>query len=179
MPTTTIQQHRCKKPKFIVTILNMHHIGDSNSSNSKCTLWFQLFIYCHQAGYFELSLWFFFKISCRCWISSTFPQRLLVSYVTTVAFPCLVILYNSCMLGLVVFKLWRLRKGEGGDGWNKMNREKGSRLRKDCATVLGLSCVLGLPWWLASSTYMSLSGIYIFTILNSLQGQYEQDPHIA
>ncbi|XP_078104708.1 adhesion G protein-coupled receptor G3 isoform X3 [Sander vitreus] len=109
-----------------------------------------------------------------CWMSSQFPQRLLVSYITTVAVPCvLMILCNSCMLGLVVFKLWGLRAGSGGtesSGWKKINREKGMKLLKDCATVLGLSCVLGLPWGLASITYISLPGIYIFTILNSLQG---------
>ncbi|XP_053191769.1 adhesion G-protein coupled receptor G5-like [Scomber japonicus] len=105
-----------------------------------------------------------------CGMSSKFPQRLLVSYLTTMAFPCVVILYNTCMLGLVVFKLWRLRAGDSV--WNKMNREKGSRLWKDCATVLGLSFVLGLPWGLASTTYISLPGLYIFTILNSLQGVF-------
>lgn len=113
-------------------------------------------------------------------MSSQFPQRLLVSYITTVALPCLVILYNSCMLGLVVFKLWELRRDRGGtesnSSWKKVNKEKGSRLWKDCATVLGLSCVLGLPWWLASTTYISLPGIYVFTIINSLQGQYVHDP---
>ncbi|XP_036951585.1 adhesion G-protein coupled receptor G5-like isoform X1 [Acanthopagrus latus] len=109
-----------------------------------------------------------------CWMSSQFPQRLVVSYISTVAFPCLVILCNSCMLGLVVFRLWGLRK-EGGvneSRWKKMNKEKGTRLWKDCATVLGLSCVLGLTWGLASTTYISLSGIYVFTILNSLQGVF-------
>ncbi|XP_045888794.1 adhesion G-protein coupled receptor G1-like isoform X1 [Micropterus dolomieu] len=106
-----------------------------------------------------------------CWMSSTFPHRLVVSYITTVAFPCLVILCNSCMLGLVLFKLWRLREGsEGTKSLKKMNGEKGTRLWKDCATLLGLSCMLGLPWGLASATYMSLPGIYVFTILNSLQG---------
>ncbi|XP_060901394.1 adhesion G protein-coupled receptor G3-like, partial [Labrus mixtus] len=106
-----------------------------------------------------------------CWISSDFKQRLVVSYITTVALPCLVILCNSCMLGLVVFKMWGLRRGlrRGGER-QKMDREKGSRLWKDCATVLGLSWVLGLPWGLASTTYVSLPGIYVFTILNSLQG---------
>lgn len=110
----------------------------------------------------------------RCWISSQFPQTLLVSYITTVAFPCLVILANSCMLGLVLFKLWGLRRGRG---W-KMSQENGSRLWKDCVTVLGLSCVLGLPWGLASTTYVSTPGIYVFTILNSLQGQCRRDLHI-
>ncbi|XP_075965995.1 adhesion G protein-coupled receptor G3 isoform X2 [Anarhichas minor] len=108
-----------------------------------------------------------------CWMSS---HRLSVSFVTTVAFPCLVILCNSCMLGLVVFKLWGLRAGRGGaesgGDSKKMTREKWMKLWKDCATVLGLSCVLGLPWGLASTTYISLSGIYVFTILNSLQGVF-------
>ncbi|XP_041798437.1 adhesion G-protein coupled receptor G1-like isoform X2 [Chelmon rostratus] len=111
-----------------------------------------------------------------CWMSSQFPQRLSVSYITTVAIPCLVILCNSCMLGLVVFKLWELRRGSGGvestGGWKTINKEKGSRLWKNSATVLGLSCVLGLPWGLASATYISLPGIYVFTVLNSLQGVF-------
>lgn len=118
---------------------------------------------------------------CRCWMSSNFQHMHVVSYITTMAFPCLVILCNSCILGLVVFKLWGIRGGDGGiesrRGWKKMNKEKVSRLWKDCATVLGLSCVLGLPWGLMTTTF-SLPGIYLFTILNSLQGQYACDPHI-
>lgn len=114
-------------------------------------------------------------------MSSQFPQRLSFSYINTVAFPCLVILCNSCMLGLVVFRLWGLRKDRGGidstSRWKKVNKEKGTRLWKDCATVLGLSCVLGLTWGLASTTYISLSGIYVFTILNSLQGKYVYNPY--
>ncbi|XP_059202688.1 adhesion G-protein coupled receptor G1-like [Centropristis striata] len=111
-----------------------------------------------------------------CWLSSKFPHRLLVSYVTTLAFPCLVVLCNSIMLGVVVVKLWGLRAAQQGiessSGWKKMNKEKASKLWKDSATVLGLSCVLGLPWGLASITYISLPGIYIFTILTSLQGVF-------
>jgi len=103
-------------------------------------------------------------------------HRLSVSYVTIVAFPCLVILCNSCMLGLVVFKLWRLRTGSRGGSSKKMNREKWMKLWRDCATVLGLSFVLGLPWGLASTTYVSLAGIYVFTVLNSLQGEFVHNP---
>uniref|UniRef100_A0A3B3X250 G-protein coupled receptors family 2 profile 2 domain-containing protein n=1 Tax=Poecilia mexicana TaxID=48701 RepID=A0A3B3X250_9TELE len=93
-----------------------------------------------------------------CWMNSGNPQTKLVTYIT-VAFLCLVVLYNSCMLLLVVFKMRELRRGRG-------DRE----LWKDGATVLGLSCVLGLPWGLASLTYVTLAGIYLFTIFNSLQG---------
>lgn len=104
-------------------------------------------------------------------MSNQFPQRLLVSYITTVALPGLVILSNFCMLGLVVFKLWEVKKGRGSgssssSSWKKLSKEKGTRLWKDCATVLGLSCVLGLPWGLASTTYISIPGIYAFTVLN-------------
>ncbi|XP_049454962.1 adhesion G protein-coupled receptor G3-like [Epinephelus fuscoguttatus] len=108
-----------------------------------------------------------------CWMSR---HRLLVSYITTVAFPCLVILCNSCMLVLVVFKFWGLRAGSGAigssSGWRRTKRENRGKLWKDCATVLGLSCVLGLPWGLATISYITIPGIYIFTILISLQGVY-------
>uniref|UniRef100_A0AAZ1XVD5 G-protein coupled receptors family 2 profile 2 domain-containing protein n=1 Tax=Oreochromis aureus TaxID=47969 RepID=A0AAZ1XVD5_OREAU len=114
-----------------------------------------------------------------CWISSDFQSRRpLVSYITTVAFPLLVVLFNACMLGLVVCKMWKLRSDDkkmnfgSSSDWKEINKEKRKRLWKDCLTVLGLSCVLGLPWGLASTTYVSLTGIYIFTILNSLQGVF-------
>lgn len=112
-----------------------------------------------------------------CWISDKSEQKLLiVSYITTVAFPFFVVVFNACMLGLVVFKIWDLRRGDRNFGsssdWKKINKEKRKRLWKDCVTVLGLSCVLGLPWGLASTTYVSLGGIYIFTVLNSLQGLF-------
>uniref|UniRef100_A0A3Q0RJ53 Adhesion G protein-coupled receptor G3 n=1 Tax=Amphilophus citrinellus TaxID=61819 RepID=A0A3Q0RJ53_AMPCI len=98
---------------------------------------------------------------------------LLTSYITTVAFPFLVVVFNGCMLGLVVFKMWKIRKGDRDFGsnsdWKRINKEKRKRLWKDSVTVLGLSCVLGLPWGLASTTYISLAGIYVFTIFNSLQ----------
>ncbi|XP_061133441.1 adhesion G protein-coupled receptor G3-like isoform X1 [Syngnathus typhle] len=103
-----------------------------------------------------------------CWMNNKFIHRQAVIYATTMVFPCLVVVFNSCMLGLVVFKLWRLRAGGGPNG----AREKTSRLWKDCVTVLGLSCVLGLPFGLSSATYVSLPGIYIFTVLNSVQGAF-------
>lgn len=111
--------------------------------------------------------------SFRCWISSQFPQSLLVTYITTVAFPFLVVLFNFCMVCLVVFKLCGVRRRSRGSDWKRMNEDNWARLRKDGATLLGLSCVLGLPWGLAGLTYASAPGIYLFTVLNFLQGQYE------
>lgn len=105
----------------------------------------------------------------RCWLSSDFPQLRLVYYITTVTIPSSVVLCNCCLLVLVVFKLRRLRR-EGGSSWRSMCKDRGSQLVKDCTTVLGLSCVLGLTWGFTSTTYVSIPGIYIFTVLNSLQG---------
>ncbi|XP_019742129.1 adhesion G-protein coupled receptor G5-like [Hippocampus comes] len=107
-----------------------------------------------------------------CWMSSQFNYRKAVTYTTTVVFPSLVVLFNSCMLGLVVFQLWRLQGGGLKGGGPKGIREKTSRLWKDCVTVLGLSCVLGLPFGLSSATYASVPGVYVFTVLNSLQGVF-------
>ncbi|KAM9410110.1 adhesion G protein-coupled receptor G3-like [Pholidichthys leucotaenia] len=108
-----------------------------------------------------------------CWMDR---HQTLVSYITTVAYPLLVALFNTCMLGLVVFKLWQLRRERRSFGsnsnWKKMLKEKESGLWKDGVTVLGLSYVLGLPWWLISTTFASVTGIYAFTILNSLQGVF-------
>ncbi|XP_077570050.1 adhesion G protein-coupled receptor G3-like [Stigmatopora nigra] len=107
-----------------------------------------------------------------CWMSNS-TGSLAVTYATTVAFPILVVLFNSCMLGLVVFKLWSLRgMGVGVGGGAKNAREKAKRLWKDCVTIVGLSCVLGLPFGLLTATYVSTPAVYVFTALNSLQGLF-------
>ncbi|XP_004067585.2 adhesion G protein-coupled receptor G3 [Oryzias latipes] len=106
-----------------------------------------------------------------CWMSSGFKHRQVVGYIT-VSFLCLVVLYNTCMLALVVFKIHGIRSGRGQGGWKKTKVENGSQVLKDCVTVLGISFVLGLPWGLTSTTYVSLTGIYAFTILNSMQGLF-------
>ncbi|XP_012707990.2 adhesion G-protein coupled receptor G1 [Fundulus heteroclitus] len=107
-----------------------------------------------------------------CWMSDNFRQRQLVTYITLASI-CLVVLCNSCMLLLVVVKIRGLRSGRDYECNDlKMNKEKWPRLWKDCATVLGLSWVLALPWGLAGLTYATLLGIYLFTICNSLQGVF-------
>lgn len=80
------------------------------------------------------------------------------------------------MVCTAVFKMGGMRQRSRGSrmstSW-KVNDNNWSRLWKDGATVLSLSCLLGLPWGLAGATYVSVTGIYVFTVLNSLQGQYE------
>uniref|UniRef100_A0A3B4ADZ2 Adhesion G protein-coupled receptor G3 n=1 Tax=Periophthalmus magnuspinnatus TaxID=409849 RepID=A0A3B4ADZ2_9GOBI len=108
-----------------------------------------------------------------CWISSSAPHNIIATYVTTVVFPCLVIIYNGSMLGRVVCQLWGLRRAdymERKHNWKMLQKERITQLWKDAVTVLGLSCVLGLPWGLSSISYISTPGIYVFTVLNSLQG---------
>ncbi|XP_024274428.1 adhesion G-protein coupled receptor G1 isoform X1 [Oncorhynchus tshawytscha] len=96
-----------------------------------------------------------------CWISSaTDSPGVVVSYITVSGYLGLVFLFNTAMLGVVVVKLW----GQRGEG----------RMWKDWATVLGLSCVLGVPWGLAFCTYgpLSLPGLYLFSIFNCFQGVF-------
>lgn len=98
---------------------------------------------------------------CSCWITGK-----TVSYITVNGYLGLVLFFNTAILVVTVMKMWQL-KLRGVQTGNRMRR-----LWKDCATVLGLSVVLGLPWGLAFSTYgpLSLAGIYLFTTLNAFQG---------
>ena len=89
----------------------------------------------------------------------------------------LMLLFNSAMLAVVVVKMWTMRTTSGfsrgmssSDNKWKLDKEKRSRLWKDLATVMGLSCVLGLAWSSSFINYFN-AGFYLFTILNSLQGQ--------
>ncbi|XP_067408516.1 adhesion G-protein coupled receptor G1 isoform X2 [Emydura macquarii macquarii] len=72
----------------------------------------------------------------------------------------LVLLFNCVMLGAMVWEIFRQRK-------------KGHKC-KYALVLLGLSLVLGLPWALAffsfSSGSFQLVTLYLFTIINSLQG---------
>lgn len=73
----------------------------------------------------------------------------------------LVLLFNSIMLAAMVREICKLRERE--------------RHWKYAVMLLGLSCVLGIPWALIFFSFISgtvkLVALYLFTILNSLQGQ--------
>ncbi|NXS95572.1 AGRG1 protein, partial [Jacana jacana] len=90
-----------------------------------------------------------------CWITSP-----LIHNVVNLGFFSLVFLFNSVMLGAMVREILRQNK-------------KGHRL-KHVLALFGLSILLGIPWVLVFFSFTSgifrLISLYIFTIINSLQG---------
>ncbi|NWS31106.1 AGRG1 protein, partial [Polioptila caerulea] len=90
-----------------------------------------------------------------CWITSP-----LVHNVVNLSFFSLVFLFNSVMLGAMVREILRQNK-------------KGHKL-KHVLALFGLSILLGIPWALIFFSFTSgvfcLVSVYIFTIINSLQG---------
>ncbi|XP_046897898.1 adhesion G-protein coupled receptor G5-like isoform X3 [Hypomesus transpacificus] len=101
-----------------------------------------------------------------CWLSSNADRLGMVIYLMVIIYLGLVLLFNCAMLGVVLVRLSRQR------GRGVRHQEGRAQLWKDWATVLGLSCVLGIPWVLAFCTYgpLSLTGNYFFTVFNSMQG---------
>ncbi|NXC02944.1 AGRG1 protein, partial [Orthonyx spaldingii] len=90
-----------------------------------------------------------------CWITSP-----LIHNIVNLGFFSLVFLFNSVMLGAMVREILQQNK-------------KGHKL-KHVLALLGLSILLGIPWALIFFSFTSgvfcLVSLYIFTIINSLQG---------
>lgn len=90
-----------------------------------------------------------------CWITSP-----LIHNTVNLGFFSLVFLFNSVMLGAMVREILRQNK-------------KGHKL-KHVLALFGLSILLGIPWALIFFSFTSgvfcLVSLYIFTIINSLQG---------
>ncbi|XP_009953090.1 PREDICTED: G-protein coupled receptor 56 [Leptosomus discolor] len=90
-----------------------------------------------------------------CWITSP-----LIHNIVNLGFFSLVFLFNSVMLGAMVREILRPNK-------------KGHKL-KHVLALFGLSILLGIPWALVFFSFTSgvfrLVSLYIFTIINSLQG---------
>ncbi|KAL7866485.1 hypothetical protein AOLI_G00142990 [Acnodon oligacanthus] len=101
------------------------------------------------------------NITSLCWIPTA-----AVRYITVNGYLGLVLFFNIAILAVTVGKIRQLRLR------TMQVRSRVRRFWKDWATLLGLSCVLGLPWGLAFTTNgaISLPGTYIFTILNAFQG---------
>ncbi|RXN17631.1 adhesion G -coupled receptor G3-like protein [Labeo rohita] len=98
-----------------------------------------------------------------CWITTQ-----TVSYITVNGYLGLVMLFNMVMLVVLLIKMRRLRSQ------SLQFKDHRRRAWREWVSVLGLCCVLGVPWVLAFSTHgpLSLSSLYVFTILNSFQGVY-------
>uniref|UniRef100_A0A452IK56 Uncharacterized protein n=1 Tax=Gopherus agassizii TaxID=38772 RepID=A0A452IK56_9SAUR len=99
-----------------------------------------------------------------CWIDSA---HLVVHYVTNCSYFGLILLFNTLILVVVAWKLFCLQRTTAG-------KEEKIEAWKGGLTVLGLSCLLGATWGLAFFTYgaTSVPAVYLFTVLNSLQGLF-------
>ncbi|NXP00283.1 AGRG1 protein, partial [Certhia brachydactyla] len=90
-----------------------------------------------------------------CWITSP-----LIHNIVNLGFFSLVFLFNSVMLGAMIREIRRQNK-------------KGHKL-KHILALFGLTILLGMPWALIFFSFTSglfcLVSLYIFTIINSLQG---------
>ncbi|KAM9289547.1 adhesion G-protein coupled receptor G5 [Morus bassanus] len=106
-------------------------------------------------GYHTISFSEDNRNATMCWLTS------LPAHYATLCYAGLILLFNTLVLGRVVMILQRI-------GWQK------GQARKDCATVLGLTCLLGTTWGLAFFSFgvFRIPQLYLFTILNSLQGLF-------
>ncbi|NWH84672.1 AGRG3 protein, partial [Aegithalos caudatus] len=96
-----------------------------------------------------------------CWITS---KHLLVHYITNCGYFGLIFLFNMAVFGVVTQKSCSLQGTGAVQGYSKPWRV--------ALVAAGLFCLLGATWALAFLTYgiSSTPVLYLFTILNSLQG---------
>ncbi|KAM8799431.1 adhesion G-protein coupled receptor G5-like [Eudromia elegans] len=96
-----------------------------------------------------------YKNAAMCWLAGR------AAHYGTLALAGLVLLFNAAVLLAVATRL--------RSSW----RHKGMA-RRDWATVLGLTCLLGTTWLLAFFSFgvFFVAQLYLFTILNSLQGLF-------
>ncbi|NXR66717.1 AGRG3 protein, partial [Rhadina sibilatrix] len=100
-------------------------------------------------------------IAHLCWITS---KHLLVHYITNCGYFGLIFLFNMAIFGVVTQKSCSLQATGAVQGYHKP--------WKVALVAAGLFCLLGATWALAFLTYgiSSTPVLYLFTILNSLQG---------
>ncbi|XP_061225048.1 adhesion G protein-coupled receptor G3 isoform X3 [Neopsephotus bourkii] len=100
-------------------------------------------------------------IARLCWITS---KHLLVHYITNCGYFGLIFLFNTAVFGVVIQKSCSLQSTGVVQGDRKA--------WKVALVAMGLFCLLGATWALAFLTHgtSSVAMLYLFTILNSLQG---------
>ncbi|KAI9517882.1 hypothetical protein NQZ68_001051 [Dissostichus eleginoides] len=98
-----------------------------------------------------------------CYIGNT-----TLKMVTTVGVFGLVFLFNMTMLGVTVRQVVSLHQSK------KFGQSDSNRAKKDICTLLGVTALLGITWGLVffSFGYLTTPGLYLFCILNSLQGLF-------
>ncbi|XP_052023342.1 adhesion G protein-coupled receptor G3 isoform X2 [Apodemus sylvaticus] len=94
-----------------------------------------------------------------CWF-----QKEPALYATVHGYFLVTFLFGAVVLALVTWKIFTLPSVTAGKGQGQT--------WKSVLTVLGLSSLVGMTWGLAVLTPLGLSTVYIFTLLNSLQGLY-------
>ncbi|KAM9860589.1 adhesion G-protein coupled receptor G2 [Aulostomus maculatus] len=96
-----------------------------------------------------------------CYISNS-----TVKMVTTVGVFCFVFAFNLIMLAVTVQRVLRLRHRK------EFGQNDCARAKKDICTLLGVTTLLGIPWGLIFFSFgdLSVPGLYLFSIFNSLQG---------
>ncbi|XP_064437275.1 adhesion G protein-coupled receptor G3 isoform X2 [Mirounga angustirostris] len=97
-----------------------------------------------------------------CWFQEKATDS--ARYITVHGYFLVTFLFGAVVLGLVAWKIFTLpsataHKGQGPT-W------------KGVFTVLGLSSLVGVTWWLAILTPLGQSTIYVFALFNSLQGVF-------
>lgn len=96
--------------------------------------------------------------SFRCWF-----QKEPALYATVHGYFLVTFLCGAVVLTLVAWKIFTLPTVTAGKG--------PGQTWKSVLTVLGLSSLVGITWGLSVLTPLGLSTTYIFTVLNSLQGE--------
>lgn len=99
----------------------------------------------------------------RCWITS---KHILVHYITNCGYFGLIFLFNMVVFGVVTQKSCSLQGTGAVQGHQKP--------WKVALVTAGLFCLLGATWALVFLTngISSTAMLYLFTILNSFQGQH-------
>ncbi|XP_026234270.1 adhesion G-protein coupled receptor G5-like [Anabas testudineus] len=86
-----------------------------------------------------------------------------VKIVSTEAVFGLVFMFNLIMLGVTVRRVIILRQK------NEFGQSNGNRVKRNIFTLLGVTTLLGITWGLVFVS-LTIPGLYLFCILNSLQG---------